>query len=521
MNRNLWLPVAGIATVLLVGVVLRVPASFEQPGLLTTLNLIFLTVLPGAVAILAIPAYRATGVLAVAIFGAAMAATALGAGLVPALLEQVLGVNALLTMHNTGVLLAGMLFVASSVMTVLGYGPARARVRDVAVPYAAVMAVLALTLIGILTGAIPAFVAPGGGFTPLRQTVLGLAAVALGAATLIWWQIAARSPGVPFLRWYVPALALFAIGLLAILAQRQVGGVVGWTGRAAQYLAGVYFFGAIWTAWSKKHRPHEAARQLGLELLQASLPYREVVDAASEGVVALAGDGTILYWNGAADGLLGLEGAEVVGVSFVTRFLPPEVRSTAQGLGFVAALTASTPAPATYQLPLATGGAGTGRLPAELAVAVARGGRIRVVSIRDIGERLAATIALEASEERYRAIVEDSVDGILVSDASARCVEANPAICRMLGYARDEILAMRLGELIAPDDPNDSGRMDALVAGTSGEAGILVERRYRRRDGSSLPVEVSIRVLPDGRQQLNVRDISDRVASGAALRASE
>ena len=130
-------------------------------------------------------------------------------------------------------------------------------------------------------------------------------------------------------------------------------------------------------------------------------------------------------------------------------------------------------------------------------------------------------MALRASEARARELIEESGDGILVSEASGRYVEANPALCRMLGYSRDQVLRMRAGDLTAPDDPLGNEGMDERIPEATGEEGILVERRYRKRDGSSLPVEVRYRVLSDGRQQRNVRDICERVRVEAALRESE
>jgi PAS domain-containing protein len=59
-----------------------------------------------------------------------------------------------------------------------------------------------------------------------------------------------------------------------------------------------------------------------------------------------------------------------------------------------------------------------------------------------IGSRRARALegtlqALRANEARTRELIEASGDGILVSEASGRYVEVNPALCRMLGYSRD------------------------------------------------------------------------------------
>ena len=113
--------------------------------------------------------------------------------------------------------------------------------------------------------------------------------------------------------------------------------------------------------------------------------------------------------------------------------------------------------------------------------------------------RVATEQALREKEELYRALVEQSADGILVSDASGLYIEVNRALCRMLGYSREQVLGMHAGDLTADDDPVGSAGMDARLAEATGEAGILVERRYRKSDGTSLPVEVRFNVLPDGR----------------------
>ncbi|MDR3474152.1 MAG: EAL domain-containing protein, partial [Devosia sp.] len=128
-------------------------------------------------------------------------------------------------------------------------------------------------------------------------------------------------------------------------------------------------------------------------------------------------------------------------------------------------------------------------------------------------QRVAAEQALRESEELYRALVDQSADGILVSDQTGRYVEANPAICRMLGFSRDELLATYSPSLSADDDPLTPEDMDVRLAETAAGAGLLVERRYRRRDGTSLPAEVSFSQLPDGRLQRNIRDITARLAS--------
>jgi PAS domain S-box-containing protein len=143
------------------------------------------------------------------------------------------------------------------------------------------------------------------------------------------------------------------------------------------------------------------------------------------------------------------------------------------------------------------------------------------IGMRWSREREATLRALQASEARARDLFEQSGDGILVAGVTRRYVEANQALCRMLGYTREELLRMDAGDLAAPDDAFDLPTMRDLLAAAPDESGILLERRYRTSAGTSLPVEVRYRALPDGRVQANVRDISARLRAESLLRARD
>ncbi|NOT05403.1 MAG: PAS domain S-box protein [Anaerolineales bacterium] len=135
--------------------------------------------------------------------------------------------------------------------------------------------------------------------------------------------------------------------------------------------------------------------------------------------------------------------------------------------------------------------------------------------ISDITERKQAEEALRASEYNYRSILEQASDGIFIADASGKYVEVNSSGCAMMGYTREEILTKRISEIIAPEDlAVTSLRLDELRQGKY----ILTERRLIRKDGSLLPVEISARMLPDGRFQAIQRDITERKRAEELIR---
>ncbi|MDI1483449.1 ATP-binding protein [Polyangium sp. y55x31] len=122
------------------------------------------------------------------------------------------------------------------------------------------------------------------------------------------------------------------------------------------------------------------------------------------------------------------------------------------------------------------------------------------------------------AQARLAALVEQAPDGIFVADLEGRYTDVNTAGCRMLGYAREELIGKTMVDFIPPPDlPRLSHAREQLLAG----AVEVAEWRLRTKGGAYLPVEVSAKLLPDGRWQSLVRDISERKRAEEALRASE
>ena len=73
---------------------------------------------------------------------------------------------------------------------------------------------------------------------------------------------------------------------------------------------------------------------------------------------------------------------------------------------------------------------------------------------RDIVTRAKAEEDLKNSELRYRTMVEQAAGGIFISDTTGYYVDVNPRGCAMLRYSRDEILRLRLQDIIPAQDQN-------------------------------------------------------------------
>lgn len=148
-------------------------------------------------------------------------------------------------------------------------------------------------------------------------------------------------------------------------------------------------------------------------------------------------------------------------------------------------------------------------------------GEVREVVLvhEDVTERKRADESLRESEERYRAVVEQSAEGLYLLDArTRRVIETNPSLQRMLGYSGDELEGMELYDLIElPREEVDATLRRILERGHRP----IGERRYRRKDGSLVDVEISASVIRHGGGEVVcavVRDATERKRVETALR---
>jgi len=119
---------------------------------------------------------------------------------------------------------------------------------------------------------------------------------------------------------------------------------------------------------------------------------------------------------------------------------------------------------------------------------------------------------LERSSASFRAIIEQSPDGIFVH-RDGRVVYVNPARVRMMGYERaEELLGMRTEDLIHPDDRHGvSAHVEAMNTGDEKPTHRL--GRLLRKDGTTIDVEViALPITFEGRPALlsSARDMSER-----------
>jgi PAS domain S-box-containing protein len=140
-------------------------------------------------------------------------------------------------------------------------------------------------------------------------------------------------------------------------------------------------------------------------------------------------------------------------------------------------------------------------------------------SVEEMRERALRTSELNENEERYRAVVEQTAEGLVLSDIdSLKVMECNAAFAKMLGYSLSEALDLTVYDFV--DDERDAITFRASQFRT-GELPPTAQRRFRRKDNSLVDVEINVTVISYGGKDVFctiVRDISERKLAEEALR---
>jgi PAS domain S-box-containing protein len=137
--------------------------------------------------------------------------------------------------------------------------------------------------------------------------------------------------------------------------------------------------------------------------------------------------------------------------------------------------------------------------------------------------RSRADEALRESEERFRRLAEDSIDGVLLVESS-EVRFANAALVQMFGYeSDDEIVGRPFTDFLSPDY-----RELMAQRGQARNEGQDVPDRYEfkalRKDGSELDAEISVSTIVYRAKQARlgvIKDITERKQAERALRDSE
>ena len=147
---------------------------------------------------------------------------------------------------------------------------------------------------------------------------------------------------------------------------------------------------------------------------------------------------------------------------------------------------------------------------------------------REIEERREAERRLRATEARKSAILEASNDAIIEVNLAGRIKDVNPFTTELFGFAREELLGQRLGDVLVPERYRRLHEQ-GLKRCVETESGTILGRRLKLaakdRDGSEIPSEIVVQPLVIESRTVGfvgfLRDLRQQLATEAAQREAK
>jgi PAS domain S-box-containing protein len=240
--------------------------------------------------------------------------------------------------------------------------------------------------------------------------------------------------------------------------------------------------------------------------------YRRVAETTSDVILAAGEDGRILFVNSSVEKVFGYKVAEMIGAE-LTRIMPDFMDRLSEVARRGAEKGQKRAARTGVELKgLRKGGK-------ELSVEVtfgeyaADGKRIFTGIVRDVTERKRAEAARGANETRFQELFDNANDIIYTSDLEGRFTSLNLMAERLIGYKREDVLKMDIGQIVAPEHLKLVRQTIAdMVANNSDTPPYEIE--IICKDGRRLPVEINTRLIYENGRPVGIqgiaRDMSER-----------
>ncbi len=244
-----------------------------------------------------------------------------------------------------------------------------------------------------------------------------------------------------------------------------------------------------------------------------------ILDHVKDGILSVDGQGGIESLNRTAERLFGVRQADVLGQR-IDALLP----DLAQGRDIGQALAELATAQENMHFDLAAREVVAKHrrgelMPAEVLVSLmqSRHGPHYIICIRDTAERSKAEEALKDSEARYRVLVENAPEAVVVLDVgSGRFVDCNDNAAQFFGMSREQLLQVG-PEAVSPPVQADGTPSFGVTRGhiqqaLEGETPVF-EWLHKNAEGKVIPCEVRFVRLPSSGGSLiraSIIDITER-----------
>ncbi|PJZ53853.1 hypothetical protein CH380_07530 [Leptospira adleri] len=107
--------------------------------------------------------------------------------------------------------------------------------------------------------------------------------------------------------------------------------------------------------------------------------------------------------------------------------------------------------------------------------------------LRDVSEKMESFEKVRMSEENYRILFENSIEGIFSSSYDGKLIQVNPAMTNITGYSKDELLSLDLEKDLYFHSDQRSFFMDMILQDSKIEGEVV---QFKKKDGSKIYVEI-------------------------------
>jgi PAS domain S-box-containing protein len=266
-------------------------------------------------------------------------------------------------------------------------------------------------------------------------------------------------------------------------------------------------------------------RKAGEALRESETMHRLLIDNATDMISRHMPDSTIIYTTPSCERMLGYRPEEMIGRMAGDFVAPGDME------GVWAAFRASREAGedwyrAEFRMIRRDGAT----IWTETLGKIIRDEQGKVVEVhsvlRDITERKRAEDALHESEERYRMLFENAIEGIFRTTLDGRAIMCNSALARMLGYDSPQDAVLKLTDIGSQVYADIRERMAVIERLTLEGKVTGSEVLFKRSDGSTMKAMLNVRLVHDERGapafiEGSCIDITERWLAQEALKASE
>ena len=233
-------------------------------------------------------------------------------------------------------------------------------------------------------------------------------------------------------------------------------------------------------------------KKFAQSLVESEAKAKSILEAAVDGIVIISSQGVIESFNPAAEKIFGYTAGEVIGQN-VNILMPQPHRGRHDQYIQSYLQTGQKKIIGIGRETMAQRKDGT-TFPIELSVSEVKLGTRSIFTgiIRDITDRRQSALALKASEERFRLLVETMHDGLAVQDAQGHIIYINPRFCEILGYERSCLIGRLVSDLM---DMGSRIVFHNELKDKESRDGDMVELSLEKDNGEKITVRVSAKAL--------------------------